>query len=159
MTSMTDTTLQQLAASAGEWFETKQRDNGDTFVALKDGKPEWLQDLVATAHGDDFLPDDYRYKWARDALEYIAEVDDPDDASGDFADQAVDVYTGARFAWLASNLNRASYCDEAAAEFGAGDTATDIVSMVGWGQYAEASEVYGLVLQALEARLSEITEA
>ncbi len=51
-----------------------------------------------------------------------------------------------RLAWLASDSSRAGYCDEAAAEFG---QSGDIVDMIALGQYAEAEEVYGLVLQAL----------
>lgn len=146
------TDIQQVASKAGEWFESRVRVDDDpesSFVTLKDGAPEWVKDLVYAAHGE-FAPDDWRYDKIQDALAYIAEVDDPED-SGEFADQAVDIYTTNRLTWLASNLNRVAYCDEAAAEFGAGDTATDIVSMIGWGQYAEASEIYGLVLQALEA--------
>ena len=146
-------TIQDLAREASEWFETRQRDNGDTFFTLKDGRPDWVQDLVHAAHGEDFLPDDYRYRWTYGALEFIADADgDPLDDVGEFADLAVDTYTSERFAWLASNLQRAGYVDEAVEELGRPDGG--IVEMIGLGQYAEASEVYGLVCRALDERLS-----
>ena len=144
----TTTNIQDRAGDAAEWFETKRRgDSEEYFTTLKDGAPEWVRELVYAAHHgwSDFLPDDYRYKWAAEACEHICEADDPDD-SAEFADQAVDVYTHERLKWLASNLNRPAYCDEAASEFG---YAGDIIAAIGLGQYMEASEVYGLVLDAL----------
>jgi hypothetical protein len=33
-------------------FETRKRDNGDKYVALKDGSPEWMTDVCHKAHGD-----------------------------------------------------------------------------------------------------------
>ena len=154
-------TVQTLAREAAGWFESAYRgDTGedqDRYTRCRDGAPEWVGELVRAAHGDMF-PDDWRYDAIASALEFVAEVDDPDDGCGEFADQTVDVYNGDRIAWLGSHGARQGYCDEAAAEFGAEDTASDIISMIGWGQYAEASEVYGLVLQALEARLGEVDE-
>lgn len=68
-------TLQELAGEAARWFETKTRDNGDVFVSLKDGHPEWLQELVWHAHeAGAMLPDDYRYGWSYEALEVFESV-------------------------------------------------------------------------------------
>jgi hypothetical protein len=145
--------LQETAREASGWFETATREDGSRFVRTKDGAPEWVKDLVHEAHGD-FLPDDWRYNVIQDALLWIADSDDPEDSAGEFADGAVDVYTGARLAWLASNLTRPGYVDEAREEFGA-DTDSDITEQIGLGQYMEASEVYGLVLQALETVTEE----
>ena len=143
------TTVQDKAAEALTWFEVARRDENDpesTFVRTKEGTPEWVTQLVY-AHGD-FLPDDWRYRKIMDALEFIADSDDPEDNSGEFADTAVDIYTSDRLAWLASNLNRIGYTDEAVSEFGAGEP-MDIVTMIGWGQYAESEEIYQAVLAAL----------
>lgn len=150
------TSVQQLAKQAYDCFEPKTRDSGEVFYTLKDGSPEWVSELVHTAHGDDFLPDDYRYKWAMEACEWIASADDPDDGSGEFADQAVDVYTSERLKWLSSNLNRLSYCDEAAGEYGDQEPSAGIIDRIGWGQYMEAEEVYVLVLKALEDVSAEV---
>jgi hypothetical protein len=144
-------TIQDRAREAARWFETATRESGDEFLRLRDGRPEWVQDLVFAAHGaGEFMPDDYRYRLTREALEWIAdEESDPSDTASEFADQAVDVYTGARLQWLASNLLRPGYCDYAREEFGAEG---DIVALIGMGQFMEASEVYHEVLSALEVQ-------
>jgi hypothetical protein len=147
----TATTIQDRAREASEWFETATRESGDEFLRLRDGRPEWVQDLVFAAHGaGEFMPDDYRYRYTFEALEAIAESDDPEDGAHEFADEAVDVYTGARLGWLASNLRRPSYCDTARDEFGEQLGHSDIVGIIGMGQYVEALEVYGEVLRALD---------
>jgi hypothetical protein len=154
-------TLAQLADEASGFFERRSRSTGDeaeTFVALRDNAPEWLSELVRSAHGD-MLPDDWRYRIIERAVDRISDYnletsDDAHDAAGEFADGAVDIYTADRLAWLASNLERVGYCDRAAGEFG--DSAGDIVATIGLGQYAEASEVYGLVVEALEERRSAL---
>jgi hypothetical protein len=145
----TETTIQDKARDAAQWFESVRRDESDensSYVRLKEHAPDWVKEIVYTAHGD-FLPDDWRYDKIQDALEYISDSDDPED-SAEFADNAVDVYTGARFAWLSSNLNRAGYVDEGVENFGHSDQG--IVGEIGLGQYEEAGEIYGLVLRALD---------
>lgn len=149
-------TIQELAHIAYSYFENAKRSNGDEFVRTKDDTPEWIRELVHNSHGE-FLPDDWRYKTIQSALGFIAdyEGDDLDDALGDavneFAGGEVDVYTGARFAWLSSNLTRQNYVDDAVSEYG-NDPERGIAEMVGLGQYAEAEEVFTLVRSALEAR-------
>ncbi len=142
--------ISALAAEAGAHFTTTRGD--ETIVTLRDDAPDWVRNLVYRAHGD-MLPDDYRYRWTRDALECIEESgeesrDDLDDYAGEFADTAVDVYTGARLAWLASHLSRPGYCDEAADDLGA--DGLDTVERIGLGQYVESREVFELVANALE---------
>lgn len=58
-----DSTTRSLSA----WFVSAVRSNGETFVKLDDGAPEWLSDAVREAHGDEF-PDDGCY----DRLQSIA---------------------------------------------------------------------------------------
>ena len=140
-------TLATLAAEAAAFFETRQRDDGAAFITTRGDSPVWLDDLVRDAHGD-FLPDDWRYSAIRAALDFIADNPDAEDYGGEFADEAVDTYSHARLQWLASNLNRASYVDDACEEFGAEGLTT--VERIGLGQYAEASEVYGSVWASLE---------
>src|SRR4051812_18222176 len=106
--------MQKLAGEASEWFQRVERGE-ETIVTLKDGRPDWLQELVYTAHGD-FGPDDWRYQAIEAAIDAIHDASEDADRSEighDFADSHVDVYTGARLAWLASNLNRPGYVDEA----------------------------------------------
>jgi hypothetical protein len=146
-------TIQDKAHEAYEWFETATRGDGSSYVRTKDGRPEWVQDLVFTAHGE-FMPDDWRYRKIVEALEFIADNEAPEDTSYEFADGAVDVYTSLRLAWLASNLNRASYCDEAI-ENGMVDAKAGVSEIIGAGQYEEAGEIFGLVLSELEKYAGE----
>ena len=148
-------TLNEKASEAYGWFETAARDNGNSFVRLKDGAPEWVTELVHRAHGD-FLPDDWRYSTIRNAVGWIADESDPDEP-GEFADSEVDVYTGARLAWFGSNLNRAGYVDEALEEFGAREVSdsSELIELIGLGQYFEASEVFRLVVEALRDALED----
>lgn len=157
----TDTGIQALAQEAYDWFERAQRPpdstgtEGESFYRLKEGRPEWVYDLVREAHGE-FLPDDWRYDCIHSALIAIADDGDPEDGLHEFADGQVDVYNAARVAWLDSSLYRGAYCDEAAQEFGA--EGQGVYEMIGLGQFAEASEVYSLVLQQLEARAEEVED-
>ncbi len=153
-TIQTEQTVQTLAAEAGGWFETAYRgDTGeeeDRYIRTKDGCPEWVTDLVREAHGEMF-PDDWKYNCIDNALEAISQANDPEDEQSSFADSQVDVYTHARYTWLASNLTRQGYIDDAVSDLGMEPT-NDVAEMIGWGQYMEASEIYGLVLRSLEAQ-------
>lgn len=164
MPTMADTTIYALAGEAYDWFEVARRATGDTeggpredgeeFIRVKDGAPGWITQMVYSAHGD-FLPDDWRYACIRSALAWIHDNEPEDVADAhEFADAEVDVYTGARLAWLASNLQRQFYCDEAQSEFGI-DPDAGVVDRIGLGQYAEASEVYAAVVAALTEQLDE----
>lgn len=152
--------LFELAGTAYNAFEVAHRgdDPEQPFTRLKDEhKDTWLQDLVYDAHGE-FLPDDWRYDCTRSACGWIHDNEpaDLDDARSEFADSAVDVYNMARCAWLASDLRRGSYCDEAAQEFGF--TISDergVFDLIALGQYAEAEEVFSAVADALEKQLGE----
>lgn len=137
-------TLQQLASQLFDAFEIRTRDNGDQFVALRDGSPEWMREACHAAHGD-MLPDDWRYAAIRDAAAALAGGADPDDGH-EFADNAVEPYNADRIRWLASHLFRVDYCDEAAEEYGGEG---GMIDRIGWGQYREASEVWALLVEAL----------
>ncbi len=145
---MTATTVQDLARIALEFFETRTRDSGETFETTRDDAPDWIVDMIRDAHGD-FLPEDWRYSTIRAALDFIADNPDAEDYAGEFADEAVDVYSHARLRWLASNLTRASYVDDACEEFG-DDRRGGILADIALGQYMEASEIYGSVWASLE---------
>lgn len=152
----TDPTLASLAGEAFDAFETRTRqggDDGDTFVTTREDAPEWVRDIVQDAHGD-MLPDDWRYECIQAAFGHIHDTDGDDDA-GEFADSHVDIYTAARLAWLSSRLDRSAYCDEAV-DAGLVAPNADITDRIGIGQYMEASEVFGVVLAGLEARLEEV---
>ena len=155
--STTDTTVQSLAKVAAQSFETARRATGDTetgprengeeYVRITKGSPDWVSEMVYEAHGEMF-PDDWKYACISAACEWIAGSEDPWDEVSEFADAYVDVYTSDRIAWLASHLFRPGYCTEAAEEFGT--ESHDVIELIGLGQYYEANEVYSIVLGFLE---------
>lgn len=153
-------TVSDLAREAYAALETRQRDSGESFTTTKDDAPQWVRDLVYAAHGD-FLPEDWRYDCIHSALSHIADsgaddADDLDDAGHEFADGHVDVYTGARLQWLASNLNRPAYVDDAVDEMGAADL--DTTERIGLGQYAESLEVFESVRRSLADRQDDVQD-
>lgn len=149
------TTLQDLAGEAAQYFESFQRnEENNTLWKLKDGTPEWVRDVVRHAHGDMF-PDDWKCEFAYQALNALAEREDPDDARDDLE---ADVYTWDRLQWLSSSLDRSYYVDQAVKEFGVDERNFDVINAIGMGQIAEKEEVLGLVREALEERLEELEE-
>lgn len=148
-------TIQQLAEEARNHFETRTRDNGESFYCAKDDAPEWLEELVQDAHGSMF-PDDYRYRFIVEALDAIADNVATDEARDSLE---ADIYTGSVLAWLASHLGRTGYVEEAAAEYGIGNAREfRLVETIQNGQLAEIHEVFDSVLSSLESRAEEEEE-
>jgi hypothetical protein len=148
----TTPTISALASEAYGWFERLQRSQDEVLWKTKDGAPGWVRDLVHEAHGTMF-PDDWRYDAIHSALSHIGDMDAEDvsgltDEDHVFCDGNVDTYNGARTQWLASNLERAGYCDEAASEFGY-DPESGIFNLIGLGQYQESAEVWASVVESL----------
>jgi len=154
----TDTTVQTLAGELYAALVTGTRPDGDRFINLTDGSPEWMVDLCRAAHDTPYglmLPDDYRYDVIREAAEYI--TDDDDEDGHDFADGGVDVYTVDLLAWVGSHGFRRHYVKDACNEYGVDpDRGEDGRWSV--GQYAERVEVYGAVLAALNEQVENEDE-
>lgn len=161
-----DEITETMARVAGEAFDAfEQRERGDeTITTLKDDRPQWVFDAVYSSHAGGtasmMFPDDWRYDKTQDAFGAIHDAGEGADLieTGDaFADGAVDIYTHDRLTWLASNLNRPSYVDDARAE-GLLSEDADEVERIGLGQYMEAREIWAAVCQAVEDRAEEISE-
>lgn len=147
-------TIAQEAYDCFEYREHSEAAGGGRHAHVKEGSPEWVTDLVRTAHGD-MMPDNWRYDAVHSALEAIADADAEDesdlqgsDLDHEFCDAQVDVYTSARHEWLSSNLTRSSYCDDAVDE-GLASPDTDLTDRIGLGQYMEAREVLTSVVRSL----------
>lgn len=170
------------AKEAASFFETARRATGDTatgpredgeeYVRLKDGAPEWVKELVHDAHKDGsewgMLPDDTRYEMIREAVQWIADSDDDrlEDLMSAFADEG-SVYTGEQIAWLASRLDRYSYVDAWVEEYdyqgsddrqSGGGGRPSVMEMIRGGMTQERAEVYDLVLQGLADLPSALDE-
>jgi hypothetical protein len=163
---MIDTVTKGMVRVAQEGYDAFERApygpshsrHGESFVRLRDDRPEWVHDAVYELHAG-LLPDDWKYTKARDAFEAIVnagEDGDLDRARAEFCDGAVDTYTGDRYEWLRSSLSRSAYVDEAAENglsHGAG-----IADRIGAGQYMEAGEIFEVVCRAVESRAAEDAE-
>lgn len=151
-------TLHQLACEMSDSFETATRDNGAPFVRLRDGRPDWMLDVVFAAHDrGEIPPDDRLYHLTREAVDFIRDAGadfDPDDSDHEFAETQVD-YANAEFAqWLANNPAHAASCvDEYNDEFG--NDQRDIFKQLQGGQYVEARNVFGAVIAALQDLASD----
>ena len=122
--------LQLTAKTAQSYFERNPHDNW----ATKLDAPEWVKNMVRSAHGD-FMPDDYRYNWIYNALDAF---------QNDTPDVAIDClepepYYNQRASWLASNVNRAQYVNEI---IEMGCESDDVMDMIGYGQLQEMRETY-----------------
>ena len=145
----TTNTIATLAAEANTFL---YRDSETDRVLKKDGTPAWVVELCRTAHGELF-PDDWRYEFIQDALNWLEEDgNDPDDYTADL--DSLYPYTADRLKWLGTGY-RMGYCDDALAEMGKPDSMN---SLIAWGMAAELEEVFHLVRAALESRLEEIGE-
>lgn len=148
-------TINDLAGEAYDAFTRVKRDDDEPILTLKDDAPEWVRSLVYAAHGE-FLPDDWRYESIRSALGAIHDycpADGLDDFAHEWADGNIDTYNGGRVAWLASNAQRALYCDDATAELGT--PGSSILEMIAMGQYAESMEIYASVVQSLRNHIED----
>lgn len=147
-------TVQELAREALKYLETHQRADGEAYVTTRADAPDWVSAMVQEAHAG-MLPDDHRYVYIAEALENIAESDDPEDARHEWADGVLDTYNAELVAWLGSHAYRAGYCDEAQSE-GLVSDSDGIYERIRAGQYVEACEVYGHVLAYLEVRADDL---
>ena len=137
--------LEQFCAA----FETRERDNGDKFVCLTDGSPEWMKDIVRECHGG-MLPDDTKYGMIQECADGLADYDSMDsDNAFEIADGLVDVYNADRSRWLASNVCRAAYIDDAQDDGLLAEDA-DTFTRLGVGQFMEYQEILYTLIQALE---------
>ena len=151
---------QQVAEDAARHFTTDTRPDGTTYHKLRDTRPEWLYEAVREAHGRDsygapaLLPDDYRYQYAAEAVQEIADAD-PDEDLDDVAERATepDVYTADLTTWLGSHGYRPGYVDEAVQDLDA--RALGAVAQIALGQRAERREVFDVMAAAILAQAED----
>jgi hypothetical protein len=137
------TTVQELATQFRSHFTEDTRANGEKFWKAEYEGMEGLDELIRTAHSD-MMPEDWKYQFIVDALEAIAESDDPDSP-----ELEADVYNSDHLRWLSSNLTRAEYVDEWVSNFGIEPSKFNLFEAIGGGQWTEREEVYWLVLSSL----------
>ncbi len=138
-------------------FETRNRDNGETFNCLVNNAPEWCTDVVLTAHGD-MLPDDYRYKWISQGADSLADIEPEEweESIHEIADGLTDVYNGELLNWLSSNLTRAEYINEYVSNAGIDSDNFDFFPLVMAGQYQEITETLQALISEIESLADDV---
>ena len=130
-----------------KYFETGERQNGESYVFLKDNAPQELKDAIQQAHGER-LPDNFIYQTFLRLLESIedfGEIEDYEDVRHEIVDGLVDPYTSNLTKWLNdSNLN-VHYLTEAMEE-----GAEDGFQLLMVAQYKAIDEIYSSVVSLLE---------
>lgn len=135
--------IKNLAEQLSNAFETRARTTGEEFVCLKDGSPDWMRDVIRSAHGD-AMPNDTIYEFCRRAAEAIAESEeDPSDA---IAEIEADVYTSRLTSWLNASPSHVDYLTQAMVQ----TEYRDGFALLSYAQYLHIQEVGGYLLAALE---------
>lgn len=144
-----------LAQEFADAFERRQRANGDSFLVLKDGAPEWMMDAIRAAHdGGDMLPNDWSYRLAAAVVDDIAERlrDDPAADLQDISFEVVDTVAagcdGEESHWLASHRYRFAFCDDALKD-GLVSPAAELRDRIGAGVRYELGMICSAIIGAL----------
>ena len=145
-------TVQELAQLARCAFSLEPRDNGTEYWTANRCAPDWIGELVRTAHGD-MLADDYRYKFIVHALDELEEAEDLDEAGHQWD---FEPYLSRLADWLGSHTHRFSYCDDWAEEMGQPE---DTYHRLAGGHLQERLEGQPSVRASLEEQLQVMATA
>lgn len=139
-------------------FQIKTRGNGEAFYCAKDDAPDYISDLCYDVHGG-MMPDDYKYQFLAEALEYIDNNIDPLDDNLDCIDPydacEPDCMNHDLLRWVSSNLTRMHYCDEVLQDRQL-DQLSDVLMAA---QQTERMEVMQTVIDWIESQQGELWDA
>jgi hypothetical protein len=127
------------ASEVAESFESRSREDGSSYVCLKEEAPlrEEITEAVFATH-DGESPNDWRWRICSAAAEALAE--DPTGDLQEIADQVGEdlstVYQSELFLWFAEDPSRLSYVEEAAESLGRQESA---IAEMHLGQWFAAS--------------------
>ena len=151
MQTQTQTQAQTLADTLAVSFETRERESGGTFHALKDNAPQWIADAVRAAHGDR-LPCDWIYKQcdnvASDIRQAIIHEDIEPSELADSIEIEADIYTANLTAWLANDIRNLDYCNEWNENMGGSVLMENLCSVISGGQWLAKQEIANAMVQA-----------
>lgn len=146
----------ELAREMSPMFEWRKRENGDDYVVLKDGHPEWMTDIIRKAHDNgELLPNDTTYRFIEAAIDTIADCEDDasyDDIGDRLCDIESDVYTSDLTEWLHASNYHVDYLTQAAEEYGI----TDGFQLLAAAQGIHRREVAYAVMAALGEMAEEL---
>ena len=145
-------TVQELAKLARCAFSLETRPDGSEYWTANRCAPDWISELVRTAHGDMFFLEDYKYQFIVDALDELEEAEDLDEAGHQWD---FEPYLSRLADWLGSHNHRFSYCDDWAEEIGFANV-KDTYYLLAGGHLQERLEVLHSVRASLEAHLATL---
>jgi len=145
-------TIKEFAEELQGYLTTDKRDDDTQFIKTTENCPTWFKSLVMEAHGE-MMPEDYKYQFVSDAIDYIADNGDNDDLL-DCPEIEPDWYTSDLTAWLHSDNRRVYYLTEVLEELGIKDGFQALAS----AQLREKEEVYFIILNGIRERLTEENE-
>jgi hypothetical protein len=152
---VTATSIQKLAEQLSGAFETKKRNDGNEFVSLKDGSPEWMTQVIRSAHGDK-LPDDTTYAFIEKAADALAEMDEDAEPSDVISELEPDTYTADLTAWLNARPDQVYFLTEVLEE---GTGITDGFQLLQAAQQKQLHEVGYALVSALEEAAEQMEDA
>ena len=138
-------TVIDLAQEMSEAFETRTRDNGDSFRVLKDGSPKWMTGVIHEVHGED-LPDDTIYRMIEMAVDAMADCEEVEEIVERIYEIEADVYTSDLTDWLNKRNDHVYYLTEALEEF----EPRDGFQLLMMAQKIQIDEVASATLNALQ---------
>ena len=154
----TETVQNRIMQFFADQFETRTRNNGDTFHCLTDSRPDWSQDVARQCH-DGMIPDDYRYKWLSHGADTLADIpaDEWEDSIYEIADSMVDIFNYSLLQWCASHLSRVGYVDEEANEtLSPTPGKFDLIHSLQVGQFREIRETLGFLVSEIESIADDV---
>ena len=154
----TETVQNRIIQFFADQFETRTRDNGETFHCLADSRPDWCQDVARECHGG-MMPDDYRYNWLSHGADTLADIpaDEWEDSIHEIADGMVDIYIYSLLQWCASHLSRIGYVNEETNETSFPTPGNfDLIHSLQIGQFREISETLGFLVSEIESIADDV---
>jgi len=135
--------IQDVALEAKKYFKCVESRDSNTIWRTVDNPPENIIKLVKAAH-EEYLPDDYKYRFIVEALEGLSCCRSIEDLEVT-PDSEPQMLTG----WLHSKINRLHYMTRALAE----SNPDDSLKLLKTAQSIEKKEVLDLVIRQLQSGL------
>ena len=130
-------------------FDTRKRDNGETFVCFTDDAPEWLRDVVRDLHSNSF-PSDWIYCAAKAAVEQIESEGYDSDNAHEWADGMVDIYTRDLYQFAADNCLTGWYGDAESEADDLGHENQEPHERIALVQYCAYARIFNAIGEAIE---------
>lgn len=142
-----------------ENMEHQTRSNGQAYICLKHGAPEWQEDIVYAAHID-CMPSDDIYERIYDILTKLTEEADEDADIDDMYDivremDLSDIYTWDLTGWLASHNGNVYYLSEALDAF---SVEKDGFNLLRYAQLLYIQEIAEALLSAIDDYIDELSD-